>query len=72
VVHADRDPLPDPLPKLQFVRVNVVAIAFCQTVDIVAGLGGALRIFYLPPYSPDKNPDELVWKHLKADIVGRT
>ena len=27
--------------------------------------------FYLPPYSPDRNPDELVWKHLKADTVGR-
>ena len=26
---------------------------------------------YLPPYSPDRNPDELVWKHLKADTVGR-
>ena len=36
-----------------------------------AGLGGALRLFYLPPYSPDRNPDELVWKHLKADTVGR-
>jgi len=23
------------------------------------------------PYSPDRNPDELVWKHLKADTVGR-
>jgi hypothetical protein len=27
--------------------------------------------FYLPPYSPDRNPDELVWKHLKAHTVGR-
>ena len=35
-------------------------------------LGGRLRLFYLPPYSPDTNPDELVWKHLKADTVGRT
>jgi transposase len=25
-----------------------------------------------PPYSPDRNPDELVWKHLKFDKVGRT
>jgi hypothetical protein len=22
------------------------------------------------PYSPDRNPDELVWKDLEADIVG--
>jgi transposase len=43
-----------------------------KTKAFVARLGGALRLFYLPPYSPDKNPDELVWKHLKADTVGRT
>ena len=43
-----------------------------KTKAFVASLGGRLRLFYLPPYSPDKNPDELVWKHLKADTVGRT
>jgi len=42
-----------------------------KTKAFVAGLGGKLRLFYLPPYSPDRNPDELVWKHLKADTVGR-
>ena len=42
-----------------------------KTKAFVASLGGALQLFYLPPYSPDKNPDELVWKHLKADTVGR-
>src|ERR1700720_3658432 len=34
-------------------------------------LGSRLKLFYLPAYSPDRNPDELVWKHLKADTVGR-
>lgn len=24
-----------------------------------------LRVFYLPPYSPDLNPDEKVWRHMK-------
>jgi len=43
-----------------------------KTKAFVAGLDGKLRLFYLPPYSPDRNPDELVWKHLKADTVGRT
>jgi len=43
-----------------------------KTKAFVASLAGRLRLFYLPPYSPDKNPDELVWKHLKADTVGRT
>mgnify|MGYP000207970271 CR=1 FL=1 len=31
-----------------------------------------ITLLYLPPYSPDRNPDELVWKHLKSDTVGRT
>jgi transposase len=43
-----------------------------KTKAFVASLGGTLQLFYLPPYSPDRNPDELVWKHLKADTVGRT
>jgi len=43
-----------------------------KTKAFVASLGGRLRLFYLPPYSPERNPDELVWKHLKADTVGRT
>src|SRR5437763_15023975 len=42
-----------------------------KTKTVVASLGRRLRLFYLPPYSPDRNPDELVWKHLKGDTVGR-
>src|SRR5216683_5213661 len=42
-----------------------------KTTAFVESLNGRLRLFYLPPYSPDRNPDELVWKHLKADTVGR-
>ena len=42
-----------------------------KTTAFVATVGDRLRLFYLPPYSPDRNPDELVWKHLKADTVGR-
>lgn len=42
-----------------------------KTQAFVAACGEKLRLFYLPPYSPDCNPDELVWKHLKADTVGR-
>ena len=30
-----------------------------------------LRIFFLPPYSPELNPDELVWNDLKNHILGR-
>jgi transposase len=42
-----------------------------KTKAFVETLGGKLRLFFLPPYSPDRNPDDLVWKHLKADTVGR-
>ena len=28
---------------------------------------GRLELVYLPPYSPQLNPDEQVWKHVKAD-----
>src|ERR1700758_1596889 len=42
-----------------------------KTKSFVASLGDHLRLFSPPPYSPDRNPDELVWKHLKADRIGR-
>ncbi len=42
-----------------------------KTRAFVDSLNGRLRLFYLPPYSPDRNPDELVWKHHEADTVGR-
>jgi transposase len=32
---------------------------------------GMLSIFFLPPYSPDLNPDEWVWKNVKHDNLGR-
>ena len=41
-----------------------------KTKAFVGSLNGRLRLFYLPPHSPDRNPDELVWKHLN-DTVGR-
>jgi transposase len=43
-----------------------------KTKAFVETLGGKLRLFFLPPHSPDRNPDELVWKHLKADAIGRS
>jgi transposase len=42
-----------------------------KTKAFVESLNGRLQLYFLPPYSPDRNPDELVWKHLKADTVGR-
>lgn len=33
---------------------------------------GKLRLFQLPGYSPQLNPDEWVWKNIKHDRVGRS
>jgi transposase len=30
-----------------------------------------LRLFFLPPYSPELNPDERVWNDLKNNAIGR-
>jgi len=32
---------------------------------------GMLKLFFLPAYSPELNPDEWVWKNVKHDHVGR-
>jgi transposase len=37
----------------------------------VAGTHGQLKLFVLPGYSPQLNPDEWVWKNVKHDRVGR-
>ena len=37
--------------------------------DFVQSTNGRLRLFFLPPYSPELNPDELVWNHLKTHGV---
>jgi transposase len=42
-----------------------------KTREFVKTLGDNFKLFYLPPYAPDRNPDELVCKHLKADTTGR-
>jgi transposase len=36
-----------------------------------ASTGGRLRLCFLPGYSPELNPDEWVWKHVKHDRIGR-
>ena len=40
--------------------------------DFVASTDGQLRLFYLPPYAPHLNPDEVVWAHVKRDVSKRT
>jgi transposase len=40
--------------------------------NYVHSLQGKLRLFFLPPYSPELNPDELVWNHLKNHRLGKS
>lgn len=42
-----------------------------KTLEFVQSTKGRLRLFFLPPYSPELNADELVWNHLKTHGVGR-
>jgi transposase len=42
-----------------------------KTRRFLESLGGKIRIFFLPPYSPELNPDELVWNDLKNQSVGK-
>jgi transposase len=42
-----------------------------KTRKFVESLKGKLQLFFLPGYSPDLNPDELVWNNLKSQGTGR-
>jgi transposase len=42
-----------------------------KVLQFVKSQDGKLRLFFLPPYSPELNPDELVWNTLKNHGVGR-
>jgi len=39
--------------------------------EFVDRTDGRLRLFLLPPYSPELNPDEWVWKNVKHDRIGK-
>lgn len=43
-----------------------------KVTEFVASTNGQLKLFRLPGYSPQLNPDEWVWKNVKNDRVGRT
>lgn len=42
-----------------------------ETLEFVKSTEGKLNIFFLPPYSPELNPDEWIWKSIKYDRVGK-
>ena len=37
----------------------------------VESVEGKLMLFFLPGYSPNLNPDESVWSHVKHHTVGK-
>jgi transposase len=40
--------------------------------EFAASTEGRLKLFFLPGYSPELNPDEWVWKNVKHDRIGKT
>jgi len=38
---------------------------------VVESMKGKLQLFFLPPYSPELNPDEFVWNEVKNNGIGR-
>jgi transposase len=39
--------------------------------EYVLACSGRLKLFYLPGYSPELNPDEWVWKNVKRDRIAK-
>jgi transposase len=42
-----------------------------KTREFAAKTAGKLTLFFLSTYAPELNPDELVWKNVKHDRIGR-
>lgn len=42
-----------------------------RVMECIAEYADTLRLFFLPAYSPELNPDELVWQDLKTNGVGK-
>lgn len=55
--------------KLVFLIVDGHPIHKAKMVkSYIESLDGKLKLFYLPPYSPQLNPDETFWAHLKRKV----
>lgn len=64
LLHNQRTPI--------FVIVDGHPVHRCGAVKrFVAATEGRLRLFQLPPYAPELNPNELVWNHLKTHKAGK-
>jgi transposase len=60
------------VPGIVFLIVDGVRYHHSRAVnEYVASTNGRLRIFKLPAYSPELNPDEWVWNNVKNTDIGR-
>jgi transposase len=55
-----------------FLIVDGSSVHTAKEVKDFVGDEERLKLFLLPPYSPELNPDEWVWKNVKHDRIGRT
>jgi DDE superfamily endonuclease len=62
-------PTPSPLTALSAIAGSLLRVVTARALDGRARIrwsaAGDPNVFYLPKYSPDCNPDEKVWNHLK-------
>src|SRR5690349_341439 len=64
LMHDARGPVFPVLDNVSFHKSPIVK-------EYVASLEGQLKLFFLPGYSPELNPDEWVWKNVKHDDIKR-
>ncbi|MFL6221746.1 MAG: transposase [Actinomycetes bacterium] len=62
----------DDTPGPVFLVLDGHPVHRCKAVkQFAASTDGRLRLFFLPGYAPELNPDEWVWKQVKHDRIGR-
>ena len=60
------------MPRMVFLIVDGHPVHKAKSVKrFVESVKDRFRLFFLPPYSPELNPDERVWNDLKNNAVGR-
>jgi transposase len=60
------------VPRMVFLIVDGHPAHKAKVVKrFVESLKDRFRLFFLPPYSPELNPDERVWNDLKTNAIGR-
>ena len=84
VMHGNIQLMPQGTPDLLRLCADVTGVQTCAlpisacllytslVKAYIESLAGKLRLFFLPPYSPELNPDELVWNDVKNNAVGRS